>query len=274
MSKTQQVLSKTLILPAIGSFQYLAAVDPGLITANGTVLRPYIDTPDKDLAFNINDDGTIDIYNVSGRNLAAGKRIVVSATEKWFNAPVGGEQVVDVVAASPPLYPQASLLFMDATALDSQTFSNISTNILFRSSSVLPMVTRGYIDEPGGQGGGFVVRKQGIYRFDGNIIFSATAGGAGTVSVELRANSTILYNTWVRSVNFTSGVTDRALPVSFTATVTQAMLDGNAGTRLFEWKIFTSAGTITAKMGGGAATTTYSSSMSVLYLGPDYFTAA
>lgn len=275
MSKTQQVLSKTLTLPAIGSFQYLAAVDPGLITANGTVLRPYIDTQDKDLSFTVNADGTIDIYNVSGRNLAAGKKVVVLAADKWFNAPVGGEENVTTVASTPTLYPSAPNLLMNARATDNQTFVNTPAIILFDSSNVIPLVARGYIDDPGTQGGAFVVRKPGVYLFEGDFLFSATAGGAGTVTIQLYTNSAASSTLiWSRSVNFTGGVTDRALSMSYSTLITQAALDAAGGTRTIDFRIYSSAGTVTGKLGGSAATGTQSCSMNISYVGPDYFTAA
>lgn len=275
MSKTQQVLSKTLTLPAIGSFQHLAAVDPGLITANGAVLRPYIDTPDKDLAFNINANGTIDIYNISGRNLAAGKQIVVSATDKWFNAPVGGEQTIDTVATYPQGQVAPSIISMWATAVDSQTFSNTPSIINFDSSPVVPLITTGTIDDPGNQGGAFVIRKTGVYAFYFDCIFSATSGGAGTISITRYLNGSPLSTyTLARNVNFTGGVTDHSVSTSFLISVTQNSLNASGGAYTIDMRIYSSAGTIAGKLGGTAATTTYSTTMTVEYLGSDYFSAA
>lgn len=262
MSKTQQVLSKTLILPAIGSCQYLAAVNPELITANGVALRPYIDTPDKDLAFNINSDGTIDIYNVSGRPLASGKRIVVTAIDKWFNAPVGAEQTVTTVASYPTTQAISPNLVLNALASDSFTFSNTPVAIPFDASSALPLIASGYVEDPGVNAGVFVIKKPGNYEFNMSLTFSATAGGAGTITVRRYINGAAqsIY-TLTRSVNFTGGVTDRSISYSFQTAISQAVIDAGGGSRTEEWRIFTSAGTITGKLGGSAATNTQSCSM-------------
>lgn len=276
MSKTQQVLSKTLTLPAIGSFQHLAAVDPGLITANGAVLRPYIDTPDKDLAFNINANGTIDIYNISGRNLAAGKQIVVSATDKWFNAPVGGEQTIDTVATYPQGQVAPSIISMWAASPDNQVFANTPTVIAFSASNASTLISTGLVDSPATQSGAFVVRKTGRYQFFFDCLFSVTSGAAGTVSVQRYVNDIATSNVLLRrSVDFSSGMVDQSISFSFSTAVTQAALDAAGGAYKIDIRISTSAATINAKMGGPLSTAaTTSSTMSVLYLGADSFTAA
>lgn len=274
MSRTIQTLSKTLVLPAIGSFQYLAAVDPELQDANGNALPCYIDTPDADLSFTVNADGTIDIYNVAGKNLAAGKRIVVSSLQKQFNAPVGGELTVTTVASTPPVLPVSSVLNLGATAVDNLTFSNTPTIITFDASSLVTLISQGYIEDPGVNGGAFVVRKPGNYQFQGIVVCNATAGGAGTISVQMFTNGTGSSLDLVsRTVNFAGGVTDRVIPIFTNTLITQAAIDSGGGARTLDWRIFTSAGTITGKLGGGATTTTRSSSLSVTYLGPDYLSA-
>jgi hypothetical protein len=274
MAQTQQVLSKTLILPAIGSFQYLPSVDPGLISASGTVWRPYINTADADLSYTINNDGTLDIYNVSGRNLAAGKRIVVSALDQRFNIP-NTEETVTIVAASPALNPTMGLPAMVAAAIDSFTFVNTPVVVPFDSSSVIPLVTRGYVDDPGTQGGAFVIRKPGVYLFQGNFIFSATAGAAGNISVALYINNIVIPTTiYRRSVDFGAGTIDRSLFFSASTLITQAALDAGGGTQTIDFRIYSSAGTITGKLGTPVSNTTRSCQVALTYQGPDYFTAA
>jgi hypothetical protein len=274
MAQTQQVISKTLILPAIGSFQYLPSVDPGLISASGTVWRPYINTADQDLSIAINNDGTLDIYNVSGRNLSAGKRIVVSALEQRFNIP-NTEQAVTVVAATPTQNPIMGLPPMVAVAADSFTFANTPVLVPFDSSNVIPIVTRGYVDDPGTQGGAFVIRKPGVYLFQGSFIFCATAGAAGYISVQLFTNgSGSTASIYRQAVNFGAGLIDQSLSFSVSTLITQAALDAAGGTRTIDFRISTNVGTITGKLGTAVSNTPQSCQMLVSYEGPDYFTAA
>jgi hypothetical protein len=275
MATTRQVISKTLILPAIGSFQYLAAVDPGLRTANDAALVPYVNTVDSDLSFVINGNGTLDIYNVSGKNLSAGKRIVVSAVEHLLNLPVGAEQTITTAATTPSVNPVQVIPPMVATAPDTLTFTNTPVIVTFDSSSVLPLVTKGYVDDPGGNGGAFVIRKPGSYSFQGNFIFCATAGAAGYITVQMYQNGAAQASTTYRqAVNFGAGDTDKSLSLALGTVITQAALDAAGGTRTLDWRISTNVGTITGKLGTAVSNTPQSCTMLVSYDGPDYFTAA
>lgn len=275
MATTRQVISKTLILPAIGSFQYLAAVDPGLRTANDAALVPYVNTVDSDLSFVINGNGTLDIYNVSGRNLSAGKRIVVSAVEHLLNLPVGAEQTITTASATSPAYPVQVLPSMVFSAVDSFTFSNTPVVVPFDGSNLLPLIAQGYISDPGDNGGAFLIRKPGVYTFQGNFIFCATGGAAGNIAVQLYINDvTSASRVFRQSVNFGAGQTDAALSFAYDVLVSQAAIDAGGGSTKRDWRIFSSAGTIPGKLGTSASNTPSSCTMLVSYNGPDYLTAA
>lgn len=275
MATTRQVISKTLILPAIGSFQYLAAVDPGLRAANGTALVPYVNTVDSDISFVINGNGTLDIYNVSGKNLSAGKRIVVSAIDHLLNLPVGAEQTVTNAPTTAPAYPVKILPAAVFSAPDSFTFSNTPVVVPFDASSVLPIIAQGYISDPGDNGGAFLIRKPGSYTFQGNFIFCATGGAAGNITVQPYIMDVASSSRRFRqAINFGAGQTDASLSFAFEFVVPQSQIDAGGGFTKRDFRIYSSAGTIPAKLGTAVTNTTSSCTMMVAYNGPDFFTAA
>jgi hypothetical protein len=274
MAQTQQVISKTLILPAIGSFQYLPSVDPGLISASGTVWRPYVNTADQDLSIAINNDGTLDIYNVSGRNLSAGKRIVVSALEQRFNIP-NTEQTVVTVAATPASNPTMGLPAMVATASDSFTFGDSASIVPFDASSGLPLIAKGYIDDPGDYSGAFRIKKPGAYLFHGSFNFCVTSGGPAFVAVQIFNNSIASSGDVIRqAVDFNAGMTTASISFIHSTVYTQSAIDSGGGFRTIDWRISTSAVGITGKLGSSVSDTPRGCRMAVTYQGPDYFTAA
>lgn len=275
MGNTRQVISKTLILPAIGSFQYIASVDPGLRSANGTVLIPYINTPDKDLSFAINGDGTIDIYNVSGRNLSGGKRIVVSAMEQIFNNPTDGTQVVTTPPSTPSTTPVLSIPTLWATSTDNQTFADTPVIINFDSGANSALIAQGYVADPGANTGRFLILKPGVYSFSGSAIFCATGGGPGNIKVQMYINGVAQVGAEYRqAVDFGAGNTDRSVQFSYVASVSQALIDSGGGARTYDWRISSNAGGVTGKTGTAVSNTTQSCNVLVSYTSPDYFTAA
>ncbi len=273
MATTRQVISKTLILPAIGSFQYLAAVDPGLRTANDAALVPYINTVDSDLSFVINGNGTLDIYNVSGKNLSAGKRIVVSAVEHLLNLPVGAEQTI-TTAATVPSMPLGYLWPGVATAQDNLTFSDTATIIPFDISASLPLVARGFIDDPGDYGGAIRFKKPGYYTVQINAIFSATAGGAGYIQIEPYTNAAATGTRYTQDVDFAGSILTKSLSFVVPYLWTQSSINSGGGFRQVDFRIFTSAPTITGKLGTATSTTTKTTSAIISYTGPDFASAA
>lgn len=273
MANTRQVISKTLILPAIGSFQYLAAVDPGLRAANGTALVPYVNTVDSDISFVINSNGTLDIYNISGKNLSAGKRIVVSAVEHLLNLPVGAEQTVTTVASTPNA-PRGYFWPGIVSAQDNLTFSNTATIIPFDMSASSPLVARGFIDDPGDYGGAIRFKKPGFYTVQVNAIFSATAGGAGYIHIEPYTNTAATGTRYTQDVDFTGGILSKSLSFVTSYIFAQSAIDSGGGYRQVDFRVFTSAPTISGKLGTAASTTSRTTTATITYTGPDFFTAA
>lgn len=273
MATTRQVISKTLILPAIGAFQYIASVDPGLRAANDAVLVPYVNTVDSDISFVINSNGTIDIYNVSGKNLSAGKRIVVSAVEHLLKLPVGAEQTV-TTAASTPSSPLGYFWPGIASAKDNLTFSDTATIIPFDMSPAFPFVARGFIDNPGDYGGAIRFKKPGYYTVQVNAIFSATAGSAGYIHVEIYTNTAATGVRYTQDVNFTGGILSKSLSFVTALLFSQSAIDSGGGYRQVDFRVFTSAPTISGKLGTAASTTSRSTTATIAYTGPNFLTPA
>lgn len=279
MSQSAERLTRKLILPAIGSFQYLASVNPQLQDARGNVYLPKIESVDCDLCTMVKNDGTIDIYNISGKNLAEGKEVVVTAVQEQLLAvpPKTTELQVTTTPIFPPTTPIEELPEATVALQDSlvPVINNAPIVLPFSTSPVIPLITTGYIEPPSQNGGAFIVKKAGSYKLLFFVNVAATAGGAGLVQAQFYANDApVSSRVFAKPINFGAGQTDALLACYYPTTITQQVLDNNGGTRKLDLRVSTVGAGVTARLGvTGLATTNQSTYGQFSYDNPDWFSA-
>lgn len=140
------------------------------------------------------------------------------------------------------------------------------------SSSTTPIISRGYMLDPGDNGGALVFKKTGFYKIE--VLFRACvlAGGVGVFEFYQYNNgvkSTL--NDFAVDVDFANDRKNVILSFSQILAITQSMLNANGGSYSRDFRTKTSDASITWRYGNTNFTGGYAVSFSVIRL-CEYYT--
>ena len=194
MSRNTERLAARLLLPEIPVGQELAGVTTGLQFASGEIAPALINEVSPDLVTRSNANGTIDIVNVSGGTIAAGRVLTVTAAQVK-DTPFPDDEIVVTAVPTPQTAANAREVmyaFLGFTAVPPVIAAN-SANLVPWNYSIaanFPLVAGGFISITAA--GEIQILKAGDYIIQQNLqIIRAAGAAAGRVSLALGLNGTV-----------------------------------------------------------------------------------
>lgn len=194
MSRNTERLAARLLLPEIPVGQELAGVTTGLRFASGEIAPALINEVSPDLVTRSNANGTIDIVNVSGGTIAAGRVLTVTAAQVKDTPFPDDEIVVTTTPTAQTAANAQEVMFasLGFTAAPPVIAAN-SANLVpwnYSTTPVFPLVSGGFINVT--TAGEIQILKAGNYIIQQNVQIIRAAGAAtGRVSLALGFNGAV-----------------------------------------------------------------------------------
>lgn len=193
MSRTQEALAATLILPEIPPVHELLGVTTELRLSDGTIPLAAIVQSDPRLGVRANVNGTVDIINQSGQTIPALTELIVTAAQEKL-IPFPAVDVAVAVAPTPQSATSAEQMMYAALSLPAGGAAIVenSNNLVPWESPLLnpdPLVNGGFIRVD--VSGEIQILKGGRYLFQHSLACIRTGGdNTGRVSYAVGANDT------------------------------------------------------------------------------------
>lgn len=229
MSKSVELLSNLLELPAIRAGRQRSGIATGLSLASGVAPVARLCQPLAGVEIIPALDGTITVRNNSTSDLAAGAQVIVSAIDEWFRPAFSSATVVtDGTDEDIPVNSWDGPAYAFGSTFASATVQAADTDVPIPFSNINgPLAKNGKLLVDGSDGSiGWIL--EGVYRIQFQINIALLAGAAATnVTLKYGFNGGAAQSNPLaeKQLDFSSGNTDHTFNVDFIALPTQSVID-------------------------------------------------